>query len=192
MSVSKESWHKEVASFEKQKDLLFHQYSRGLITAEEFATKMLRLWKGEKGEGGLLDVAPNGDLIITPEWIYTHTNFFKEVTAWTERWERITRGVNVYYLNPGNLATDVLADRDLYSASDVWDVYALMETAPEVGESVRESYHRNPPPPGQSWRTEQEFERWLQKTLETTKVLVEKADRHFSEDPQIQETGPRG
>lgn len=185
MSIHRESWHIEVASFEKQKELLFQQYSRGMITAEEFATKMLRLWKGEKGEGGLLDVAPNGDLIITPEWIYAHSPFFKEVDAWAQRWDMAVEGVNPRYLSLRYLAENVLADRDVYSTGDVQDVFSLLENEPTEGSTARENF-------GSSCRTEQEFEKWLQKTLETLRVLVERAQRHFSEDPVIQEPRTRG
>ncbi len=168
--IKREAWHVEVASFEKERDLLYRQYSREEISAEEFATKMLRFWQSEKGSGSLLETSEEGGLFVTPEWLYANSGILQTILDLKQRWRREVRTVqNDSYLSPKFISENVTEGR--LSVNEVQNArILLMGNPPQVGDDLNATYGIYE---GMEWRNEQDFGRWLTDTTGNSRMIVE-------------------
>jgi len=93
--IHKETWHKEAELFEGQIRQLMEEAQRGLVTPEEFMTRMLRFYKSEFSEGEddayLLEHMwndPTYPLETTQAWFLAHSStvqsIMAELTAFSE------------------------------------------------------------------------------------------------------------
>lgn len=164
-----EAWHMEVASFEREREILYQQYSRGEISAEEFANRMLRFWKADKGEGGLLEVSEDGGLFVTPEWLYAHAQQLQEIHSLWQRWRNeVAHYADDRYISPRAISQNFFNGEILMS--EVQDVRTLLTTEPKIGDDVTVTYSFFE---GQGWKSEQDFDRWFQYTLDNARRVVE-------------------
>lgn len=176
--IQKESWHREIASFEKEREILYRQYAEGQISAEEFANRMLRFWKIDKGEAGLLDGGK-----VTPEWLYAHSAFFVEKEKLEERWK------NLVYDNSNNIGdsprfiSEVLVGADVLGMQEVaLAVFFLRMDPPSIGARIGdyiksfESPFSSPGSYGPDKITEKQAEASIASAMKNAKTVVEAAE----------------
>jgi len=168
-----EAWHIEADSLEQERNRLIRQLKDRQIGLEEFYNLMKRMETSK----GLLEVSDDGNLFMTPEWIYRHRDIIDKMKKLQGEWRDIT---NIRWLEPDGslgwqhwmqtpkfLSETVMEGR--LSMQDVQEAILVMRTIPDPGSDVNVYYGIFR---GGEFESEQGFTEWYYRSAENARTVV--------------------
>lgn len=176
--ISREAWFLHLADLDRQRELLHQMFDRGQLTAEEFALKIHRLWRG--GDSSLLERDDKGRLLLTQDWIYHYGPALRKAAEVTEEWRYLTSQAHTFsdgtrlrpwrtLDSPRQIQESVVPDWPMAKVQSVLNFLRLFRYGVSPGEPVSSFTQGSNLVP---LFTEEEFNEWFSETLASSETLV--------------------